>query len=498
MQRPFSVFGRMDGCHVTMAHPSVSRYHAVLQFRMESDDTEDRGFYIYDLGSTHGTFVNKYRVKHKVYTRVRVGHILKIGCSSRLFILKGPPEDEEVESELTVTELKERRRLQEEERKVKKEQAEMEAKLEEEKKQKLIEERGIDWGMSEDADEETDLSENPYAVTTNEELYIDDPKKTLRGWFEREGEELTYDVQKADKGMFVCKIVLPLDSETGRDIVVEISGKSKKEAIVKCALEACRHIDRLGLLRQSHHESRKRQVKNWEENDYYDSDEDNFLDRTGQIEKKREKRMKKLGKIQESVETYQSLLEKHREVVDRLQKAEDKLYLLKTAAKEELIDADTEVDALDAFMKNLSQNKKRDKLEIKLCRQNIEELKKEEAKLIHFVNLAKPANLPDLKPFVLKKPAVKVDCSLPSVIKASDQENVTAIMQETIEPPEIEDCETKSLEKNVKYIGIFFFIYSYPLISWRESNFVSLEISLNFFLYKQININQSNISHSVH
>ena len=28
-------------------------------------------------------------------------------------------------------------------------------------------------------------------------------------------------------------------------------------------------------------ESRKHKDKNWEENDYYDSDEDNFLDRTG-------------------------------------------------------------------------------------------------------------------------------------------------------------------------------------------------------------------------
>ena len=28
-------------------------------------------------------------------------------------------------------------------------------------------------------------------------------------------------------------------------------------------------------------ESRKHKEKNWEENDFYDSDEDNFLDRTG-------------------------------------------------------------------------------------------------------------------------------------------------------------------------------------------------------------------------
>ena len=29
-------------------------------------------------------------------------------------------------------------------------------------------------------------------------------------------------------------------------------------------------------------ERRKKRDRNWEENDFYDSDEDNFLDRTGQ------------------------------------------------------------------------------------------------------------------------------------------------------------------------------------------------------------------------
>lgn len=53
-------------------------------------------------------------------------------------------------------------------------------------------------------------------------------------------------------------------------------------------------------------ESRKRKAKNWEENDYYDSDEDTFLDRTGTIEKKREKRMN--AKQPQKAETYESLV----------------------------------------------------------------------------------------------------------------------------------------------------------------------------------------------
>lgn len=55
-------------------------------------------------------------------------------------------------------------------------------------------------------------------------------------------------------------------------------------------------------------ESRKRKEKNWEEEDFYDSDEDNFLDRTGDVDAKRKKRMKKFGKSAETVDTYDTLV----------------------------------------------------------------------------------------------------------------------------------------------------------------------------------------------
>lgn len=252
--------------------------------------------------------------------------MLRLGCSARTYLLTGPDEDTEEESELTVTELKQKRAEELQKRAEEEREAALKAEMEEELRKKKEEERGVDWGLGEDADEESDLSENPYAQTNNEELYLDDPKKALRGFFEREGLSLDYECNEQGMGQFLCKVELPLDDETGRPIFAEVLHKGKKkEAVVQCALEACRILDRHGVLRQATHgkyflffilkfltdylcipESRKRKAKNWEENDYYDSDDDTFLDRTGTVEKKREMRMQ--AKAPPKVETYESLV----------------------------------------------------------------------------------------------------------------------------------------------------------------------------------------------
>ncbi len=130
---------------------------------------------------------------------------------------------------------------------------------------------------------------------------------------------------------------MPIDSATGAPIIAEATVKAgkKKEAVIQCALEACRILDRHGLLRQSKHgivcypyiysnemmstkkyllfvvllrfsptESKVRRKKRQYDEDYYSSDEDTFLDRTGTVERKRQARMKD----KDCVETYESLV----------------------------------------------------------------------------------------------------------------------------------------------------------------------------------------------
>ena len=71
--KSFYVFGRLSTCDIRWANTTVSRYHAVLQYRSQESESNPVGFYIYDLGSTHGTFLNKSRIKSNMYVRVQVG-----------------------------------------------------------------------------------------------------------------------------------------------------------------------------------------------------------------------------------------------------------------------------------------------------------------------------------------------------------------------------------------------------------------------------------------
>ncbi|CAH2101963.1 unnamed protein product [Euphydryas editha] len=400
--KPYYVFGRLANCDVVMAHPTISRHHAVLQYKAFAADGEPpSGWYIYDLGSTHGTFLNRERVKENHYTRVRVGHQIKFGTSTRTYIVLGPDFDVEGESELTVTEIKKRAQIM----KIERERMILEAKEQRERnrveEEKRREEQGIDWGMGEDAEDEPDLADNPYASTANEELYLEDPKKTLRGYFEREGYELTYNCEERGVGQFLCRVELPMEETSGRPITAEVLHRGKKkEAVIACALEACRILDRAGLLRQAKHESRRRKERDWSADDYYDSDEDTFLDRTGSVERKRRARMEKLGAVERARDaplTYDDLLKQITEIENKIDSEEKSLERLR-ATNKPTKDTKGEEDALDEYMNSLGKQGQSmaQKAEISKTKMSIQKLKAELSKTQRLAELARPAHAPPL------------------------------------------------------------------------------------------------------
>ncbi|XP_049535949.1 kanadaptin [Anopheles darlingi] len=395
--KPFWLFGRLPNCDLNLAHPTISRYHAVLQYRPAprdaSDSEEDEeqnnkrrathatvepGWYLYDLNSTHGTFVNKQQITARTYVRLRVGYIVKLGSSSRNYILQGPPDDEDEPSAMTITEIKEQTAKM---RKLRDEMAEIE-RTERERIEKLKEEEGISWGMAEDADEETDLTENPYAASNNEELFLDDPKKTLRGYFEREGHELDYQVEELPSRLYKCTVELPIDDANGRPIVATATDKNKKkEAVVQCALEACRILDRHGLLRQANHEPRRRFKKQSDSDD-----DDEYLDRTGAVE---ERRKRKETKNTQQIRSYEDLIREEAEILERLEKIEQEIE------RKQLISKKTRwpenEDDMDNFLSNLIPP--HDKFKLKRLRLEQKSLNVKHAHVKKLIEIAKPIDL---------------------------------------------------------------------------------------------------------
>lgn len=166
-----------------------------------------------------------------------------------------------------------------------------------------------------------------------------------------------------------------------------VKGK-KKEAIVQCALNACRMLDANDMLR-GNAQTHKRQRKNWEDDDYYDSDDDTFLDRTGAVERKRKQRMKKAGVLGDAPLTYQSLQVELDALDSEMATLESKL-----AKSDEAERAERSGDSLDAYMSTLSDRlDKGKKAELK---HQLLELKKEEEQIKKLMCMAKPTELPAL------------------------------------------------------------------------------------------------------
>ncbi|UJR31658.1 hypothetical protein I4U23_019139 [Adineta vaga] len=459
--RSYTVFGRSPDSDVVLEHPTISRYHAIIQYKSEFENGQSAGLYLYDCGSTHGTFINKKRLEPKVYVRIKIGYIIKFGQSTRLYLVQG---DSAAEAEMIDTSTGDDV-THEQMKKFHAKRAKMLASVRAKRETAINEANDsnaeMDWGMGPETDEsasdtirvssktikESEVNgndeedkkkaaaddlrnrvayqqarndkevlkeimsrvdvpseDNEDNDTKKEPFYLKDPKRTLTTFFEREGAELVYDVEDHQFGTYSCTIKLPIVDEYGRAIQAECEKKQckRKEIIHECVLEACRILDDHGVLREgtsasSLYTPRVQQVKRQllEENDFYEEDEDTFYDRTGDLEKKRLKRMEWSGYLsnEKQVETFDSLCSKltnlYKEQVDLDHKLETAKQMEENAAKA-ASKTEKEVDEVDIYIRQLKQG---EKLNIKVkwqWKKRLLEIENEQREFVKLLKVCKP------------------------------------------------------------------------------------------------------------
>ncbi|KRX03404.1 SMAD/FHA domain [Pseudocohnilembus persalinus] len=147
--KEFYLAGRYrDVCDIVLEHESISRKHAIVQLG------KDNEIYVYDLGSTHGTFVNRKKIPSRVYHKLNVFDTIKFGQSSRNYIVRCTEIEEKLEEE-------------------------QEKKEEEKKKKQLIQQKQLRGESTEDLEEkkEKTLKERYMDLLENDPYYIQEKKK---------------------------------------------------------------------------------------------------------------------------------------------------------------------------------------------------------------------------------------------------------------------------------------------------------------------------------
>ncbi|XP_058792252.1 kanadaptin-like [Phymastichus coffea] len=377
--KSYNVIGTSLSCDIILSHKTVSEFHAVLQYRCIADFENETGIYIYDLNSTYGTFLNGVKIKPYTYIIVQGGELLSFGNGQRKYVLHTPKDSKEQEAQLSAIELQELQESElQEQRKIYIEQLSKQREL---ITMKQEESEGISWGIIDVDELSRSTVTSEYSESDNEVSYLDNPKKTLQDWFKWEGYDLEYQTVDEGFGRFSCCIDLTLDAlGSTKKIQCTVNG-DKMKAIDECILRACKFLDDYGFLQQAFKE-KKSTFRNWEAADYYDSDEDNYLDRTGAIEKKRQKRMEMDGKLK-TQEMRDILSEKYADVCKQITTLENSINLSKNNKDKK---KDSDEDALDAFMTELNTSSL-SKTEIKDVKLEIQNLHKAWNLLLNSINV---------------------------------------------------------------------------------------------------------------
>ncbi|XP_028801053.1 kanadaptin [Neltuma alba] len=324
------MFGRLDLCDFLLEHPTISRFHAVIQFKRSGQA------YLYDLGSTHGTFLNKNQVEKNTYIDLHVGDVIKFGRSSRLFIFQGPsnlmlPEtDAKIMGQFKMCE-----QIVDQEASL--QRARLEASLAD----------GISWGMSEDAIEEDE--------DDSDEVTWQSYKGQLTEKQEKTREKITKRMEKIANMKKEINAIRVKDISQGGLTQGQQTQIARNEQRITQMMEELENLEetlndsiRESVGARSGKLSAGKKKGPVEDEVEYLSDDDEFYDRT----KKRPTHQKADGS--QSIETADTLLDKKEAIIKEMCEKKELFSIEKNKMPSASEIQDEVGDTLDAYMSGLS------------------------------------------------------------------------------------------------------------------------------------------------
>uniref|UniRef100_A0A6N2L2F9 FHA domain-containing protein n=2 Tax=Salix viminalis TaxID=40686 RepID=A0A6N2L2F9_SALVM len=332
------MFGRVELCDFILEHPTISRFHAVLQFKRNGDA------YLYDLGSTHGTFVNKSQVEKGVYVALHVGDVIRFGHSSRLYIFQGPPDLMPPEADRKIhRNAKIRQEMQDQEASL--QRARLEASLAD----------GVSWGMGEDAIQE--VEDDCDEVTW----------QTYKGQLTEKQEKTRDKVLKRTEK--IAHMKKEIDAIRAKDIAQGGLTQGQQTQIARNEQRITQLMEELENLEETLNESireslgarsgrisRGKGKGTGEDEEDFSSDDDEFYDRT------KKPSVQKAGENL-SVETADTLLDKRDAIMKQMEEKKEVLMIEKSKMASETAVENVAGDALDTYMSGLSSQLGRQFLE---------------------------------------------------------------------------------------------------------------------------------------
>ncbi|KAJ6396293.1 hypothetical protein OIU77_021342 [Salix suchowensis] len=301
----------------------------VLQFKRNGDA------YLYDLGSTHGTFVNKSQVEKGVYVALHVGDVIRFGHSSRLYIFQGPPDLMPPEADRKIhRNAKIRQEMQDQEASL--QRARLEASLAD----------GISWGIGEDAIQEVEDDCDEVTWQTYKGLLTEKQEKTRDKVLKRT-EKIAH--MKKEIDAIRAKDIAQGGLTQGQQTQI-----ARNEQRITQLLEELENLEetlnesiRESLGARSGRMSRGKGKGTGEDEEDFSSDDDEFYDRT------KKPSVQKAGENL-SVETADTLLDKRDAIMKQMEEKKEVLLIEKSKMASETAVENVAGDALDTYMSGLS------------------------------------------------------------------------------------------------------------------------------------------------